>query len=323
MNRQLLSDVFGTILFQKGMPANCSDYLLPQAEMYYANGVYGTICLQEVHTEKQLFIHVLFALQTSLRFSFIHPREGLHSSLSLKGEFLHRVKGSKEVILHEKEYILLHAGKEAVHMTVGAGSLHSLVTTYYSEKSYAGLLPLFPAFSKAIKKAFQKSFYLFRGPRVARYTVHDAIYSIWQEHYLEHLQQKHIEIRLESCLFTLLAQSYTPRLFEDASAAEKEKAFAAQAIMTGNIKKRWTIEDIAKELNCSPSWLKRTFRKVYGTGLYHYLRRMRMERAKELFLKGESLKAVAIEVGMKPHNFPKEFKTFFGYTVTHFKKSIQ
>ena len=79
-------------------------------------------------------------------------------------------------------------------------------------------------------------------------------------------------------------------------------------------------EEIAKKLHCSTGWLKKSFSKVYGVGMFHYLRRHRMQLAKEMLLSGESLKAVAIEVGMKPRNFPKEFKTFFGYTVTALKR---
>jgi AraC-like DNA-binding protein len=54
--------------------------------------------------------------------------------------------------------------------------------------------------------------------------------------------------------------------------------------------------------------------------MYHFLRKERMELSKKKLLKGESLKAVAIDVGMKSSNFPKEFKSYFGYTVTALKK---
>jgi AraC-like DNA-binding protein len=46
-----------------------------------------------------------------------------------------------------------------------------------------------------------------------------------------------------------------------------------------------------------------------------------MERAKEMLLSGSTLKEAAVAVGMNPSNFPKEFKKFFGYTVTYLIKN--
>ncbi|MDQ3683718.1 MAG: helix-turn-helix transcriptional regulator, partial [Bacteroidota bacterium] len=103
---------------------------------------------------------------------------------------------------------------------------------------------------------------------------------------------------------------------------EREKASAAYQIILKDITKHQTPEQIASELYCSSSWLKKAFGKVYGVGMFHFLRKTRMDIAREMLLRGDSLKAVALEVGMKPQNFPKEFKAFFGYTVTDLKKGF-
>ena len=195
-----------------------------------------------------------------------------------------------------------------------------MLNTYYSPDAYSDLTPLFPLFEKDLRKSIQKPHIFLFPPKVSRNSVYDAVEAIWFDRYVPTVEKKHIEIRLESTLFTLLAQTYTEGPRELGSPIQRKKAAAAREIILRNIKVHLSPSQIASELDCTASWLKKAFSKVYGIGMYHFLRKTRMEIARNMLLNGESLKAVALEVGMKPRNFPKEFKTFFGYTVSALKK---
>jgi AraC-like DNA-binding protein len=321
MNLDLRLDS-GDLPFVGGFPSAFSEYLLPQAETIHFTGEIGTICIQEIKADKYLLRHFLFRLKRKLSFHITERNEGLQTLMSLKGEIDYQIHGLKSINLKEREYILFDAQSKKTTTTINEDSFCSVLNAYYAPDAYFDLLQLFPSFKKDLKKAARKSYHFLYPPTVARYTVHDAIQSIWFDRYVQTLQKKHIEIRLRSSLFTLLAQTYTSSPHETISLQEKEKAAAAREIILRNIAKHLTPEQIAAELFCSPGWLKKAFSKVYGIGMFHYLRRTRMEIAREMLLKGESLKAVALEVGMKPRNFPKEFKTFFGYTVTALKKGL-
>lgn len=318
MNINLRSDIYGPISFKSGITPKFADYLLPQADTYHADGPWGIICFQEMRTGRHLLRHFLFLLQNTLSFYTEEKDEGLQFLLNVKGQLRYKVGDLKEVTLLEKQYLLLDADRRQTATTVVGGKLCSLVNAYYTTDAYSDLLPLFPLF----KKAVQKPYHLYYPAKVARYTVHDAVQAIWLDRYIDVLTKKHIELRLQTALFTLLAQTFTERPVEPISHLEQEKAAAARAIILRNIKTHLSSEQIASELHCSPPWLKKAFGKVYGMGMFHFLRRTRMEIAREMLLRGESLKAVAIEVGMKPRNFPKEFKSFFGYTVTALKKGL-
>jgi len=320
MNLNIHLDIYGPLPLTSGIPSDLSAYLLTNAVGQHAKGPWGIICIQEIRTEKFLLRHFLFALQKTISFYVREHDHQLQSLLSLSGIFEHKIKGLKPVILKEKEYLLLHAATEELYTTAYGGKIGSLVNTYYTPKSYQGLLPLFPNFKKDLKKAIRKPYLFNNPPKVARYSVHDAINAIWFDRYIQELQVKHTEMRLESSLFTLLAQSYAPSVSEPTSQFEREKASAARDIILADIKVHHPPEFIASELHCSAGWLKKAFSKVYEMGLFQFLRKTRMDFAKEMLLRGESLKAVALEVGMKPQNFPKEFKAFFGYTVTALKK---
>jgi AraC-like DNA-binding protein len=308
------------LAFGNGFPSVFSAFFLPQAEARFANGPWGTICIQEIQTEKYLLRHFLFHVGQTLSLYCQETKKGLQSLINLKGELDYEVNGLKRINLKENEYILFDAhGKPAI-TTVIPGRICSFFNAYYTPGAYIELLPLFPHFKRDLVKAEEKSFHFLYPAKIARHTVHDDIQAIWLDRYIHTLEKKHIELRLESSLFTLLAQTYTASSQEAISLQEREKAEEAREIILKDIRKHWTSEEIATELLCSVGWLKKAFSKVYGTGMFHFLRKTRMEQAKEMLLRGESLKAVAIEVGMKPRNFPKEFKSFYGYTVTSLKK---
>jgi AraC-like DNA-binding protein len=320
MNRDIRIDAFEPIDFRKGVPSDFSMYALSQAISYHAKGPWGVICIQEIRTEKYLLRHFLFSLEKAISFYIQERNEGLQSLISLKGEFYHSINGLKRFLLKEKEYILFNAGTEETVTTVQGGKISSILNPYFAPDSYKNLLPFFPGFKKDLKKTTKKARHFNFPPRLARYTVHDAIHAIWFDRYIKNLQLKHVEIRLQACLFTLLAQTYSPVNAEPVTSLESEKAAAARDIILRDIKVHLSPQQISMELHCSSAWIKKAFGKMYGIGIFHFLRKTRMERAKEMLLRGESLKAVAIEVGMKPSNFPKEFKAFFGYTVTALKK---
>jgi AraC-like DNA-binding protein len=321
MNLNLRSDRYGLISFVKGFHPDFSQHLLPQAETYHANGPWGLICFQQIQTGKQLLRHFLFLLKETLSFKTKEENEGLQSLINLNGYFEYKIKGLHEIILREKEFILVDAGKEYTVTTVPGGKLCSLLNAYYSPESYADFIDLFPEFKKDLQKV--KPLHFSYPAKVARFTVCDAIKSIWTDRYIDSLTRKYMELRLESSLFTMLSQFYTKSPFVSTSPLERKKADAAREIIVKDIKVHLSPDEIARTLHCSSPWLQKAFSKVYGMGMYHFLRRTRMEKAKELLSKGEQLKAVALEVGMKPRNFPKEFKTFFGYTVSQLKKGLR
>ncbi len=323
MNLDLSLEKYGLLRFTNGLHPCFADYAIPLASTQYAEGPWGIVCLQQIRAINYCLCHLFFRFSEESSVALIQRCKGLQSILSLKGSFGYQIKGLDVIKLHEKEFLLFDDANMGSRTTVSAGESHSLLYTSYAPSIYEKFKALFPALKQDLKKAVSTPVYFLHSPKVARHTVHDAIQAIWLDHYVQELQAKHIELRLETTLFTLLAQTYSADAPEVITPLEREKAAAAREIILSDIKKHQTPPQIAAALYCSTSWLKKAFSKVYGIGMFHFLRKTRMDHAKAMLLRGESLKAVAIEVGMKPRNFPKEFKFFFGYTVTALKKSQQ
>jgi AraC-like DNA-binding protein len=73
-----------------------------------------------------------------------------------------------------------------------------------------------------------------------------------------------------------------------------------------------TLEEIGREVGCSPFYLSRTFSKEMGATIPQYLRQIRMEKAAALLKSGKfNVTEVALEVG---YNSPSHFSAAFHQT---------
>lgn len=95
---------------------------------------------------------------------------------------------------------------------------------------------------------------------------------------------------------------------------DKECLEKARELIDKDPSRHYTISEIALHINFSPSKLKTGFKTIYGTGLYQYLRKKRMERGKYLLENSEkTLKEISRLLGYKySNNFSTSFKKDFG-----------
>jgi AraC-like DNA-binding protein len=76
-----------------------------------------------------------------------------------------------------------------------------------------------------------------------------------------------------------------------------------------------TIENLSEKFGLGISKLKRQFRLVYGSPVYEYFQKYRMEMAKKLLLSGEySIKEIGYQLGYQNlSNFARAFKKAYQY----------
>ena len=90
----------------------------------------------------------------------------------------------------------------------------------------------------------------------------------------------------------------------------------AKKIIALNYDKSISLEYVAKQLNCSVSYLTKKFKKCVGQTFVEYLNKYRMEKAKELLSSGEGIiKEIAYQVGFHSQSyFSNAFKKYTGYS---------
>ena len=100
-----------------------------------------------------------------------------------------------------------------------------------------------------------------------------------------------------------------------------QRVQATLALLSDSFPRKPSVEELARAVNLSPSYLRRLFRAETGIPLNQYLKSIRIQKAKELientFL---NMKQVMYAVGIKDKSqFARDFKKLFGLTPTQYK----
>lgn len=105
------------------------------------------------------------------------------------------------------------------------------------------------------------------------------------------------------------------------SEIEQEQINRVETTLRKNIQNSITVEELALKIGMNRYKLNRNFKQVYGEPIFHYLTRLRMEKAKVMLTqKSMNISEVAYEVGYKnPQHFTVAFKKYFGYVPSKLK----
>ena len=90
---------------------------------------------------------------------------------------------------------------------------------------------------------------------------------------------------------------------------DRKRAWNAALIMAESPRTHFPIAQIAEMVGMPEKRLKAVFKKMYGMGLYAYLRQLRMDKARQLLLEGKSIKMIIHVIGYENEsNFCKAFR---------------
>jgi transcriptional regulator GlxA family with amidase domain len=95
-----------------------------------------------------------------------------------------------------------------------------------------------------------------------------------------------------------------------------ERVDAVSVFMKTNLRRKLSLDEMAKSVNLSPARLRQIFKAEVGVAPLAYLKALRIERAKELLENTFfSIKEIAGSVGMgDASHFVRNFQTAFGVT---------
>jgi len=98
----------------------------------------------------------------------------------------------------------------------------------------------------------------------------------------------------------------------------------ARDIINANIAKPCTLVDLAQQVGTNECYLKKHFKQAFGTTVFGYLHKQRMETSREILLSGKKkISEVAKLSGYKhASHFTSAFKKYFGYLPTQVKMLI-
>lgn len=108
-----------------------------------------------------------------------------------------------------------------------------------------------------------------------------------------------------------------------ASAARRKLVERAKLVIAGDLARRWTLADIAREVGVSPVYLTQSFNAVEGVPLYRYQLRLRLARALDLLAGDADLSALAHDLAFSSHShFAAAFQQAYGRTPSEFRQHL-
>lgn len=107
--------------------------------------------------------------------------------------------------------------------------------------------------------------------------------------------------------------------------SQVEKIKAIQALMTANMQKHYTLEELSTHFDISLTAMKTCFKGVYGTSIFAYIRVYRMNQAAVLLRsdREKNIAEIAGQVGYdSPSKFSIAFKEVMGKSPLEYRKSF-
>ncbi len=143
---------------------------------------------------------------------------------------------------------------------------------------------------------------------------------------LRHSLRQHTAepLEAESLALTLAQRALGPRTTHvpGASAGRQRLVDRAKLVLSSDLARRWTLEDIAREVRCSPVYLTQVFQQVEGLPLYRYQLRLRLARALDLLGQYHDLTALSLDLGFSSHShFSSAFRAAYGRSPSAFRQT--
>jgi AraC family transcriptional regulator len=131
-------------------------------------------------------------------------------------------------------------------------------------------------------------------------------------------------LEAESLALTLVCRSLGPRTAREPGSTRSRRRLAdrVKVLLAGDLSRRWSLAEIAKEIRCSAVYLTQVFQQTEGIPLYRYHLRLRLAQALHMIARYGDLSFLAADLGFSSHShFSAAFRQAYGQSPTAFRQS--
>jgi AraC family transcriptional regulator len=144
---------------------------------------------------------------------------------------------------------------------------------------------------------------------------------------LRHSTQRGVAETLEAegLALTLVMRALGPRTAHTPASTRARRRLVdrVKVVLAGDLARRWTLADIAAEVDHSPVYLTQVFQQVEGLPLYRYQLRMRLARALDLLSHYGDLATLGLDLGFSSHShFTSAFTQAYGRSPSEFRQAV-
>ncbi len=257
--------------------------------------------------ERLPFVEVRYSKNSSK-----HYKEHLHETFSIgaidRGEVLYKVRG-KEATLKPGSLALipplyLHS----------CNPLNDKARSYYMlyiDKDYATMIQNSLFYNNA-----------FLEPSVILLD-NATLYKKYME-LMQLFMQKSFLLEKEQKLILFLEKIFLQTLHDKKVIFTSKTLQSAKEILSNNLDRELSLEDLAQKLQCNPYTLLRNFKKEYGITPFAFRLNLRIELSKKLLFEGLDLSEIALKCGFfDQSHFQKYFKSIVLTTPKEYQNNFK
>lgn len=312
----------GPIVLNPEFPSEFSDLIAADSKIGYAQGGFGKLLFQKKNTNQ---LNILFNVYQALEKTTLHfstENHLLQVRIAMKNAEHFNIRGIGDINLKEGQFNIISApGCETV-MFLEGGAQYKTFNMFFPLQFLQQYLPLFPSLQGFLEKANSgKPALLFRNNGWITGHVIESINRLLRISTKEEGDESDFEKGFKELLFFLLLY-HNVVTKNSLTSGKMEAVYKAKNIIEQNISRQLTMRQVARMIGMNEHTLKAAFKQVFQIGIFEYMVRQKMEKAKALLLETEKpIKEIAVLSGYtKIQNFVAAFKRYFHVTPSSFRK---
>ena len=166
----------------------------------------------------------------------------------------------------------------------------------------------------------KQDFYMVRANETVRH-IFSELYTVQ-----DHIKPSYIKIKILELLLVLTELNLDMGKGNCVyfSKAQRDCIHQIHDFVVAHIAEHYTIEELSKRFEISPTAMKSCFKGIYGAPIYAYFRTYRLQIAERLLRDGTlSIAEIAEKIGYaNPNKFTSAFRSEYGMSPTAYKKNV-
>jgi len=310
--------------FNPRFPEGYAGPVTPGCQVLSATSPLGNIIIQELSTSQYAIRYNIMHFVESLNISGRSDHAGLHTSVAWKNNFNHRIHGAGNIQLREDQFMMLYGACEGSSAYAREQEYQSF-DACYSQEMIEELKPAFPRLATLISKAKpNKPNVFFRPSRNITHQLREVIMAILNCPYEESLSRTYIDAKIKEYLFlTMYEAIHRNDATNRMGSIEIDRVNAAKELIAKDIYNHYTNTQISRMVGLNEYKLKLLFRRYTGMGMFEFLMRLRLEKARRLLIETDMpMKEICSLAGYKRiSSFITGFKKHFRETPGGIRRS--
>ncbi len=324
MKFRLSSITYGTLEFKPFIPAGFSPLVVPGSIIRSAEGPFGKIMLQEINAGQSTIYYNVYRVQEDLALDFSSSESAVLTQIALKGSLRHDINEIGPLYLKTGQFNFFHYPSLQGTTYFERDQEYRTFNTAYTPDTLRELLPHFPYLETVLHNITQGRYgLLFKDNGWVTAQIRDIADYVLGCPFEAELRSYYFNMKMKEFLLLMLTQEQL-RLaaLDKMTKSNFDSIQESRQIIDTRFDAHITLSDIARQVGLNEFKLKSGFRRLFGIGMFEYLLKTRMQKARNLLQETKlPIKDVARRTGYtSKQSFQNAFKKYFDETPGSFRR---